>query len=104
MAKVEKKAKTEKKTVKVAKKDPVEFKYGVADLAKKLGIEPASVRVQLRNKDIEKAGKSYGWNDESKFNAVVKALSAKPEKAEKTEKKASKAEAKPAKKVEKKAA
>ena len=102
MAKIEKTKAKDKKTVKPVKKEAVEFKYSVSDLAKKLSIEPASVRVQLRNKKVEKAGKSYGWNDESKFNAVVKLLSAKPEKAEKTEKKADKA--KSTKKVEKKAA
>lgn len=51
-----------------------EFKYGVQDIADKLGIKPASVRVQLRNKGIEKAGKSYGWDTKSELNEVIDQL------------------------------
>lgn len=51
-----------------------EFKYGVQDIADELGIKPASVRVQLRNKGIEKAGKSYGWNSKSELKEVIAQL------------------------------
>ncbi len=53
-----------------------EFKYGVQDIADELGIKPASVRVQLRNKGIEKAGKSYGWNSKSELKEVISQLKA----------------------------
>jgi hypothetical protein len=53
-----------------------EFKFGVSDLAEALGIEPASVRVQLRNHKVEKAGKSYGWNTQKELDEVAKTLKA----------------------------
>lgn len=48
-----------------------EFKYGVQDLADMLEIKPASVRVALRNHEIEKAGKSYGWNTQKELKEVA---------------------------------
>lgn len=56
----------------------------MTELADALGIEPTSVRVKLRNAEIEKAGRSYGWNTQKDFDAVVKQLksTAKPTKAE----------------------
>lgn len=86
-----------------------EFKYGVGDIAEALDLKPASVRVQLRNKGIEKAGKSYGWNTKSELKEVIEQLKAsKPaaddedddDKPAKKSKKADKAE-KPAKKDKK---
>lgn len=59
--------KAEKETAAVER----EFKFGVEDIAEELGIKPASVRVQLRNKGIEKAGKSYGWNSKSELKEVI---------------------------------
>lgn len=56
------------------------YKFTVQDLADKLGIEPASARIKLRNEGIAKAGRSYGWNTQKDFDAVVKQLSAKPDK------------------------
>ena len=50
------------------------FKYGVADLSEILGIEAASVRVALRKRNIEKAGRSYGWNTKTELDAVAKQL------------------------------
>lgn len=78
---------TTKKAKDSAEKEPKapEFKYGVKDLAELLGIDGASVRVKLRNKGIEKAGRSYGWNTKTDLEAVVKQLQAKKEKAEKAE-------------------
>lgn len=95
-----KKAKAEK--VETKKEAAPEFKYGVQDLADKLGIEPASVRVKLRNAGIEKAGKSYGWNTKADLEEVADELKGDP--APKKTKGKSKAEkADPAPKAEKKA-
>ena len=89
-----------------------EFKYGVSDLADALDIKPASVRVQLRNKGIEKAGKSYGWNTKAELNEVIDQLKSKssdddedekPAKKSKDKKKSKKDE-KPAKKAKTKKA
>lgn len=84
-----------------------EFKFGVQDIADELGIKPASVRVQLRNKGIEKAGKSYGWNTKSELKEVISQLKTstaadddEDEKPSKKSKKADKAE-KPSKKDKK---
>ena len=55
-------------------------KYGVAELAAVLGIKEASVRVRLRNAEIEKSGKSYGWDSEKAMKAVAKELKADPDK------------------------
>lgn len=95
---------TKEKTAKAATED---FKYGVADVAEALDIEPASARVQLRNHNIKKAGKSYGWNSKTELEDVVKKIKAEkaPAKA-KAEKKTAPAK-KPAvavKKVKKEAA
>lgn len=67
-----------------------EFKFGVQDLADDLGIKPASVRVQLRNKGIEKAGKSYGWNTKGELKEVADQLRANGGDEEKSSKKADK--------------
>lgn len=65
------------KAEKVEKEEATqEFKYGVQDIADELGIKPASVRVQLRNKGIEKAGKAYGWNTKSELKEVISQLKA----------------------------
>jgi len=65
------KGKGKKADSKAEKEAEREFKFGVEDIAEKLGIKPASVRVQLRNKGIEKAGKSYGWDSKSELNKVI---------------------------------
>lgn len=90
-------AKKDKASKKADKADPKEekaaereFKYGVEDLAEKLDIKPASVRVQLRNKGIDKAGKSYGWNSKAELDEVVAQLKAKDEADEKPAKGAKK--------------
>jgi len=81
------------------------MKYGVPELAQALDIQPASVRVALRNHGVEKTGKSYGWATKADIQAVadkireaakVKAKAPKPEPA--------KAEAPKAKVPRKKAA
>lgn len=48
-----------------------EFKYGVKELADATGLQPASVRVGLRDSDFEKAGSQWGWNNQKEFDKVV---------------------------------
>lgn len=95
MAKEKKTEKPDTKGKKTKSKDDEddapEFKYGVQDIADELDIKPASVRVQLRNKGIEKAGKSYGWNSKSELKEVISELRAgKDDEGEKPAKKAKK--------------
>lgn len=100
MAKIETKEKVKKEATE-------KMKYGVEDVAKLLEIEPASARVQLRNHNIKKAGKSYGWNTKEEVAEVAKKVrsesTSKPKPVAKLVKKpeAKKAEVK---KVEKKVA
>lgn len=78
------------------KEKAAEFKYGVSDVAEALGIKEASVRVQLRNRNVPKAGKSYGWNTQAELKEVIAQLKtadeskAKKTKADKAEEKADK--------------
>ena len=98
------KGKTDAKATTKAPKEKVEtkeFKYGVADLQKLLGHgDPASTRVALRKHEIEKAGKSYGWDSKDELEAIVKKIKAGAEKAEPKAKEKAKVEekAKPKKK------
>lgn len=93
MAKKDKADKKSEKNTKVdAKAEKAterEFKFGVEDIAEELGIKPASVRVQLRNKGIDKAGKSYGWNSKADLKEVVDQLKS-TDKEEKSSKKSDK--------------
>lgn len=72
---------------KVKKESAPEFKFGVSDLAEILEVEPASVRVKLRNAGIEKAGKSYGWNTKADLKEVADQLKETKEKPAKADKK-----------------
>ena len=66
-----------------------EFKFGVEDLADKLGIEPASARIKLRNAGIKKAnGNSYGWKTKADLDAVVEKLKSEKPAAKPAAKKA----------------
>lgn len=76
MAKADKKTAKKEKPVEKETAAAPEFKYGVKDIAEELGIKETSVRVQLRNKGIEKSGKSYGWNSKSELKEVIAALKA----------------------------
>ena len=76
MAKPSKKTAAKKSTEKKAAAETM--KYGVADLAQVLGIKPASARVRLRNANIAKAGKSYGWNSQKDLDSVAKQLKTEP--------------------------
>lgn len=61
------------------------YKFGVAELADRLDLEPASVRVALRKAGVEKApGGVYGWDSKDEFEEVVQEL--RPEKKAKPEK------------------
>lgn len=89
--------KSDKAEAKSEKQAEREFKFGVEDIADELGIKPASVRVQLRNKGIEKAGKSYGWNSKSELKEVIDQIrsgSSDDEDEDETPKKAKKSKAK----------
>lgn len=58
------------------------FKYGVDELAAKLGIKPASARVALRNAKVEKAeGGVYGWMTKDELEAVAAKLKPAPKEA-----------------------
>lgn len=64
---------------------PVEKeKFYIADLAKEMGVEPATARIALRKKGVKKAGREYTWDTRTQ----VKELAAKLRSSEKTEKKA----------------
>lgn len=81
-----------------------EAKYGIEDLAKLMGIEPASARVRLRAAGIKKTGKTYAWaskGEMEKVKAKCEAATGGERKSKKETKPAKKA-AKPAKKVAKK--
>lgn len=51
-----------------------EMKFGVADLAKEMGVQDTTARIALRKHKIEKAGKAYGWNSKTELQAVAKKL------------------------------
>lgn len=92
----DKENKKSKKNESAEKEAAPEFKFGVQDIADELDIKPASVRVQLRNKGIEKAGKSYGWNSKAELKEVIDQLRSGGDE-EKPSKKASKKGGKAAK-------
>lgn len=50
--------------------------YGVDYVAKALDKAPNLARVALRNANIKKSGKSYGWDTKADADAVVKKLKA----------------------------
>jgi hypothetical protein len=84
--------------------------YGVPELVEETGLQPASIRVALRELGVEKEfGNQYGWSNKKDFDAVVKALNERSAKrkdraaAAETAEKATKAKA-PAKGTAKKAA
>lgn len=81
MAKDKAKTKEDKAKEKPAKAEAPKHKYGVADLAKRLNIKDASVRVQLRNHNVKKSGKSYGWDTKEELDAVVAKLKPNGEKS-----------------------
>jgi hypothetical protein len=66
-------------------------KYGVNELVEATDLQPASVRVALRELGVKKEfGNKYGWNTKKDFDEVVKAMKersakrvAQPKEAEK---------------------
>jgi hypothetical protein len=92
-----KKGAAAKKGIGASAKD-LGFKFGVTDLAERMGLEPASVRVALRREGVANNGSVYGWNSDRELDGVVKQIGRK---AAKEDKKATKKEAKGAKKEEK---
>ena len=86
----------------MAKEDTASaFKFGVEDLADKLGIEPASVRIKLRNAGVKKLnGNAYGWKTKDELAALAEKLGktkAAPAKKNAPAAKGKKPAAKPAK-------
>ncbi len=78
----------EKPAVKETKKAATSeaAKYGVADLAQLLDVDPATCRVKLRNAGVKKTvkgGASYGWDSKEELKAVAEKLNAKKAPAEK---------------------
>lgn len=73
MAKAKGKGKAaDKAETKSAKDEP---KYGVEDLAEAVGNQPASIRVALRELEVEKNfGNKYGWETKKEFDEIVAAL------------------------------
>ena len=73
MARKAKATEAETKETKAPAKD--EPKYGVSDLVEATELQPASVRVALRELGVEKEfGNKYGWNTKKDFDEVVKAM------------------------------
>jgi hypothetical protein len=48
--------------------------FGVDYIAEKLGIQPPSARIRLRNAEIEREGKTYGWASKKAADEVVNRL------------------------------
>ena len=104
MAKKPAPAATETKATKPAetKAAAAEPKYTVDDLVEATGLQPASVRVALRELGVEKNfGNKYGWANQKDFNEIVKAMK---ERSAKRITAAAPAEEKPAPKAAAKAA
>ncbi len=67
------KTKTAEAPAEKASKD--EPKFGVNDLVEASGLQPASVRVALRELGVEKEfGNKYGWNTKRDFDEIVKGM------------------------------
>lgn len=60
------------------KTETAELKFGVADLADKLGVDSATARIKLRNAGIAKDKNTgrYGWESKSAMEDVVGKLKA----------------------------
>ena len=86
-----------KEDVKETKAAADEPKFTVDDLVEATELQPASVRVALRELGVEKEfGNKYGWKTQKDFDAVVKAMKERSAKRVAAPKK-EEAEAKPAK-------
>lgn len=86
-------------------KSEKEMPFGIKELAKHLGVQPATARVTLRNNKVKKNGRSYGWSSKTEMEKVAKSLKATaPAKAAKPAKKAKAKATKKAKASEDRAA
>jgi len=66
---------------------------GIADFAKKAGIEEPSARVMLRKLKVKKKGKTYEFKDMAEIESLLKkARPAKKEEKKSTKKKSKKSE------------
>lgn len=93
MAKDDKKAAAKKAAP--AKTAKEKAKFGVAELAKAMGVEAATARIALRKNGIKKTpGGHYGWESKEELSSLAEKLKTAP--AAKKEK--GSAEKKPAKK------
>jgi SNF2 family DNA or RNA helicase len=82
MAVVKKSAKKAVKKVEKKVKAAVEaHAFGVAELAEYLDIGDSGVRVKLRDNNIPKKGKSYGWDTKAEMVKVADKISPKEKKA-----------------------
>ena len=90
------KSTTATKEKKAPAKDEPQF--SVDDLVEASGLKPASVRVALRELNVEKMfGNKYGWKTKKDFDVIVKAL--KERSAKRIVGKASDGDSTPAKKT-----
>ena len=62
------------KAPKSAAAEAPEFKYGIQDVCSATDLQPASVRVYLRNSDLKKAGTRWGWNTKAELDAAIKVV------------------------------
>lgn len=99
-------APAETKAAKPVETKATEPKYTVDDLVEATGLQPASVRVALRELGVEKQfGNKYGWATKTDFDQIVKSMKERSAKrittaapaAEKPAPKAAAAKAAPAK-------
>ena len=75
MAKKPAPAAAETKATKPAETKAAEPKYTVDDLVEATSLQPASVRVALRELGVEKQfGNKYGWANKTDFDQIVKAM------------------------------
>lgn len=49
-----------------------EFKYTVDDIVTATGLQKPSIRIALRDSDFKKNGASWGWNNKTDFDDVLK--------------------------------
>ena len=77
-------AKSEPEKAEKAKPTPPQVekpKYGVPELADLLGVKATSLRVRLRNAEIPKKGKVYGWDTKAAMQEVADKLKESARKA-----------------------
>lgn len=50
--------------------------FGVADLAKSMGLKEGTVRLKLRGAKVKRTGRGYAWKSMPEVTAMAKKLSA----------------------------